>query len=189
MIACFRRFARDRHRLVLSLQRGANFPKFDQEFLHFVLVAEDKRYWSHGGVDWTAVARALFWKLVGRPRGGASTIEMQFVRTITHRRERTAWRKFREIMLARQVTQIASKSQILTTYLNIAYLGHDHKGAETASRSLFGRSVADVCAERKAILAALLVWPIPSSRTLYWYRRVFRRTRWIVSRGTKRCSL
>jgi membrane peptidoglycan carboxypeptidase len=182
VIDCLQRFARDRYRLALWLRRGANLAEFDQHFVHMVLVAEDKRYWSHRGIDWIAVARALLWQLVGKPNGGASTIEMQLVRTVTHRRERTMRRKIREMILAAKVSQFASKSEILTTYLNSAYFGHDQIGAETASRSVFRSGVANICLPRKAFLAALLVWPLPSSRNLGWYRRAFRRTRWIIFR-------
>ena len=183
MIASLRRLARDRHRLAVVLRRGAGFPNFDPQFVCLVLVAEDKRYWSHRGVDWIAVGRAVFRRLIGKPKGGASTIEMQFVRTVTHRRERTIRRKIREMMLAAKVSQSASKPQVLTTYLNIAYFGHDQTGAESAARSVFHSRVIDTCLARKAFLAALLVWPLPHSRTLGWYRRVFRRSRWIISRA------
>ena len=182
MIPSLRRLARDRHRLAVAVKRGARLPAFPSGFERLVLAAEDKRFWSHSGVDWIAVARALFWRILRKPRGGASTIEMQFVRTVTHRRERTARRKIREILLARELRQIASKRQILRTYLHIAYFGHEQTGAEAATRSLFRRSVAELCFPRQAFLAALSVWPLPEHRSTGWYGRAFRRARWILSR-------
>jgi membrane peptidoglycan carboxypeptidase len=166
----------------MSLRRGAAFPEPDRQFVRLVLAAEDKRYWSHSGVDWIAAARALSWLIAGKRKGGASTIEMQFVRTVTHRRERTARRKLREMLLAASIRWHASKRRVLTTYLNIAYFGHDHIGAEAVALAVFRSNVGALCLPRQAFLAALLVRPLPRSRTLVWYHRAFRRARWILSR-------
>ena len=182
MIASLRRLARDRYRLTVWLRRGAAFPEPDPQLVHLILAAEDKRYWSHRGVDWIAALRALSRQLAGRPKGGASTIEMQFVRTVTHRRERTARRKIREMVLAASIDGLATKGLVLSTYLNIAYFGHELIGAEAAALSLFRSQVREACFTRQAFLAALLVWPLPRTRNLHWYRRVFRRARWIMSR-------
>ena len=183
MIATLRRLARDRYRLACSLRRGASLLEPDQNFAHLVLVAEDKRFWGHGGVDWIAALRALSRRLIGKPKGGASTIEMQFVRTLTHRRERTVRRKLREMLLAVGLGRIASKNQILATYLRVAYFGHALPGAEAAADKIYRRSVADLCLPRQALLAALLVWPLPQTRTSRWYRRAFGRARWILARA------
>lgn len=182
MIRCLRGLARDRHRLILTLRYGSDLSEADSEFVRLVLAAEDKRYWSHSGIDWIAVARATFWRAVGMPKGGASTIEMQFVRTVTHRRERSVRRKIREMILASMIGQFASKREIISTYLRVAYFGHNQTGPERAALFLFRSSVADACVARKACLAALLVWPLPRSRSLIWYGRIFRRARWIMSR-------
>jgi monofunctional glycosyltransferase len=120
--------------------------------------------------------------MIGPPKGGASTIEMQFVRTVTHRRERTVRRKIREMLLATELRKLASKQQILTAYLNLAYFGYEQRGSEAAALSAFRSEVSGVCFARKAFIAALLVRPLPRSRTLTWYKLVFARTRWIMSR-------
>jgi membrane peptidoglycan carboxypeptidase len=182
VIASLRRLARDRYRLAILLRKGTALSELDRQFVRLVLAAEDKRYWLHSGVDWIAAARAFFRYAAGRPKGGASTIEMQLVRTVTHRRERTARRKIREMVLASDVGCLASKRTILTTYLSIAYFGHDLVGVEAAALAVFRTHVDDTCSSRHAFLAALLVCPLPRSRTLDWYRRAFRRARWILSR-------
>lgn len=178
------RLARDFVKLKICL-RGAATP-CDPQFIQFVIVAEDKRYWSHWGVDPLALARATFWRLVGRPNGGASTIEMQLVRTISRRRERNVRRKTREILLALRLRTIATKEQIISTYMQRAYFGGGVRGADEASRTLFRRPVASCSPARKAVLAALLVWPVPRRREMHWYRRLFRRARWICEREAEK---
>ena len=65
-----------------------------------IVVLEDKRYLRHRGVDWRSVARIVWQAIWRRRRGGASTIEMQLIRTILDRRERTVRRKLNEFALA-----------------------------------------------------------------------------------------
>jgi membrane peptidoglycan carboxypeptidase len=185
VIASLRRLARDRQRLRIALLRHEASSELDTQFVSFVLAAEDKRYWTHAGVDWIAVCRALLRTAIGKPKGGASTIEMQFVRTVTHRRERSARRKIREIWLALGIGEFAPKSRILSTYLDRAYFGYEHVGVEATSTSIFHARSAELCIGRKALLAALLVRPIPRHRTRRWYLLAFRRARWILRRSNQ----
>lgn len=164
------------------LQKFAQPLWLDPEFVSLVLVAEDKRFWNHPGVDVLALGRAFFWFLLRRPKGGGSTIEMQYVRTVTGRYERTLSRKLRETVLAAALSRSGGKAEILSAYLRCAYFGHHIEGADAASDALFGRPVHECSYARKALLAALLVWPIPSSRSTAWYRKSFARARWITAR-------
>jgi membrane peptidoglycan carboxypeptidase len=154
----------------------------DSEFAALVLVGEDKRFWRHSGVDVLALARATFKAAIGQPRGGASTIEMQLVRTLAGRRERTFARKVWEIRAAARMESAATKETLLAWYLDVAYFGEDVIGAQAAAAKLFHNKVEQCTVLQKAILASLLVYPIPRSRSLAWYKRVFRRARWIVRR-------
>ena len=182
MINNFRGLKRDLLRCCICSRRQGGLPEINPAFLKFVLVAEDKRFWRHFGADPVALARAVLLWALGKPRGGASTITMQFVRTVCHRREHTVRRKLREILLAVWLERRACKEQILTAYLNVAYFGAGSRGVEAASQSLFRRRIIACDFHRQAVIAALLVWPIPQRRQLGWYRKVFRRARWISIR-------
>jgi membrane peptidoglycan carboxypeptidase len=185
MSSSIRPFASDLAKIRNSTSAQDRCLLLDEEFVKLVLVAEDKRFFSHLGVDFTALARALFGFLRGRPKGGASTIEMQLVRTVTNQRQRTLMRKVREMLLAFRLCRIASKNEILAAYLRQAYFGELIEGVEAAARALFKRPLQECCSARKAILAAALVYPIPNRRTPRWYRQLFRRARWIRARAEK----
>lgn len=152
--------------LWLDLERCLDHRTWDDtiaasQFEHLVILLEDKRYLRHLGIDPRSIARVLVLQLANRRKGGASTIEMQFVRTVTQRFERTLSRKFREIVLARLLAFHIGKMEILRSYLAVAYFGHRSRGAEAAANRIFGQSVSDLSVERAAVIAAMLVYPAP----------------------------
>lgn len=131
----------------------------------FVAV-EDRRFFRHRGVDWYAVARAV-WSNVRAAgvREGASTITMQLARTVflpTQATERTWTRKLLEWRYAVLLEDALSKREILERYLNAIYLGHGVYGVDAASRDLFGRPVQALGIAEAAMLAAL-----PKAPTTY----------------------
>lgn len=107
----------------------------------FVAV-EDRRFWSHDGVDYRGVARALVEDLAsGHVVEGASTIPMQVVRTVWASRLATMNRWRRKIIEARTAPRLVSRlgrRRVLTLYLNSIYLGNGIYGVEAASRYYFG---------------------------------------------------
>lgn len=124
----------------------------------FVAV-EDRRFYSHTGIDWHGVARAAFAnvKALG-VREGASTITMQLARNVflSHRaNERSVARKVLEWRYAGLIEQALEKPEILERYLNAIYLGNGVYGVEGASQDLFGKSVRDVTLAEAAMLAGL----------------------------------
>src|SRR5262245_43502294 len=91
-----------------------------------VLVAEDRRFWTHPGVDPVAMARAISANVRHREvREGASTITQQLARTLFLDGARTWRRKALESMIAVWLEARYSKARILEAYLNSVYLGHD----------------------------------------------------------------
>ena len=124
------------------------------------IVTEDKRFYSHGGID--------YWRIIGagianlRSAGisqGFSTITMQLARNLfperINYRERTISRKLREAKVARMIESRYSKERILELYLNQINLGNGAYGVETASHRYFGKSVRELNLAEAAILAAL----------------------------------
>ena len=124
----------------------------------FVAV-EDRRFYTHHGIDWHGVARAAVSNVrAGGIREGASTITMQLARNVFlgHRAsERSMTRKLLEWRYATLLESALSKNEILERYLNAIYLGNGVYGVEGASRDLFGRSVRDISVAEAALLAGL----------------------------------
>jgi monofunctional biosynthetic peptidoglycan transglycosylase len=125
-----------------------------------VVVAEDARFWSHGGVDWDAVRGAFERDWKGRELGhGGSTITQQLAKNLYLSPARTPWRKLREWAIARRLEKTLSKKRILELYLNVIELGRRTYGAEAASRRYFGKPAAALSESEAATLAAMIPSP------------------------------
>jgi penicillin-binding protein 1A len=125
-----------------------------------VLATEDRRFYSHFGVDPLGVARALWIAATsGRFTQGASTITQQLAKIVFLTPERSLHRKIQEFLLALWLERRFSKDEILTLYLNRVYLGAGAFGVEAASRRYFGKRAAELNRHEAAVLAALLQAP------------------------------
>ncbi|MCE9522843.1 MAG: PBP1A family penicillin-binding protein [Alphaproteobacteria bacterium] len=120
------------------------------------IVTEDRRFYSHSGVDVRGLIRALLtnWQAGGVVQGG-STITQQLAKNTFLKPERTWSRKFEEMFLSFWLERHYSKDEILTLYLNRIYLGSGAYGVDAAAREYFGKSVRDVTLSEAAMLAAL----------------------------------
>lgn len=143
-----------------------------------VVAAEDRRYWSHAGIDVLAMARAAAQYLIRGRVSGASTIEQQLVRTIRQRYEITARRKFGEIVLAFMISRRFSKIDIMTAYLHVAYFGWRANGIRQAIERF--NMDADLLNEDDAVLiASLLKLPMPKSPSAAYTARLERRMQYV----------
>ena len=124
----------------------------------FVIV-EDKRFYSHAGIDWSRVVGALVRDILARSWDqGFSTITMQLARNVFPERisrEKTLVRKIKEGKVAREIERKFDKKKILELYLNQINLGNGAYGVETAAQRYFGKSVRDLNIAEAATLAAL----------------------------------
>jgi len=121
------------------------------------LVAEDKNFYYHIGVDFTGIIRALKRNLnniSGRPEG-ASTITQQVAKNFFLTREISYKRKIKEILLALRIEQSLNKDKILELYLNEIYLGFRSYGVAAASLNYFNKSLNELSISEAAYLAAL----------------------------------
>lgn len=148
-------------------------------FEKMVLVSEDRRFFRHNGIDYISVVREVLKAVTLRKHGGASTIDMQFVRTATGYYERTLRRKIYEMLLAALIQFRLSKIEILRSYLNHAYFGSQLYGAEKASRALFAKSLLNIAPAEAAMLASMLVYPCPRDQNKNWLAKVHRRSEFI----------
>ncbi len=146
----------------LGLERRTVVPisEISPAVLAAFISTEDKRFYSHKGVDWIRVLGAIKDMIVEREiAGGASTITMQLAGNIfsesINRRDISLSRKIREAKVAMRIERLYSKDKILELYLNQINLGNRAYGVEAASQRYFGKSVRDLNVAEAATLAAI----------------------------------
>lgn len=143
-----------------------------------LLASEDRRFLSHGGVDFWSVARAVGDNAIkGRIASGASTLTMQLARQLEPH-EKSFAQKAHEMLRARQLERILSKDEILEHYINEVPMGGTLRGFEAASRYWFGKSARDLVPHEAATLVALL--PAPSRRAPHKYAETLIKRRNVV---------
>jgi penicillin-binding protein 1A len=121
---------------------------------------EDRRFYSHFGIDPVGVSRAILRDVTGR-RGieGGSTLTQQLAKNLFLTQERTLSRKIQEAILALWLERRYSKDQILELYLNRVYFGSGAYGVEAAAQRYFGKSARSVTLSEAALLAGLMKSP------------------------------
>jgi penicillin-binding protein 1A len=117
--------------------------------------AEDKNFYTHGGIDLEGIARAVVILFQGRRMQGASTITQQVAKNFLLTNERSFERKIREILVAFRIEAAYSKERILELYLNEIYLGLGNYGIAAAALNYYGKSVHELTIAEAAYLAAL----------------------------------
>lgn len=123
------------------------------------ILAEDKRFHAHDGVDWTARLHALWQNLVhGRAVRGASTVSEQVVRLLRPR-PRTIWSRWLEGWQARRLEEVFSKADILEFYLNQVPYGANRRGVVQAARHYFDRDLETLNRHEMLALAVLVRAP------------------------------
>jgi membrane carboxypeptidase/penicillin-binding protein len=129
--------------------------------VYCLILAEDRRFENHGGVDIVALSRAILHWISGRGLEGASTIEQQLVRTLTGQRERTIRRKFKEMLLASRIRTILPKHEIAKIYLRIAYFGWNMNGYTAACKRLAISTSSPISMRDAVALVSRLKYPEP----------------------------
>jgi penicillin-binding protein 1A len=125
-----------------------------------VIATEDRRFYSHFGIDPIGLIRAAFTDLrAGHLVQGGSTITQQLAKTVFLTPERSASRKIREALLALWLERHFTKDQILEIYLNRVYLGAGTYGVDAAAHRYFGKSAAKLNLYESAVIAGLLKAP------------------------------
>ena len=127
---------------------------------------EDRRYYSHFGVDPLGLARAVWISVRDDDNARAtSTITQQLARNLFLNNNRSLDRKAREAVLAMALEWQFSKDQILELYLNKVYFGGGAYGIDSASRKFFNHSARELSVEEAAIIAGLVKAPSRYSPT------------------------
>lgn len=145
----FHSYARER-RVQLEY---ADFPKL---LVRAYLAAEDKTFFSHGGIDYPGIVSAIFDNIFSSKRSrGASTITQQVAKNLLLTNEYSYTRKVKEAILAKRIESALTKQQILSLYLNEIALGRQAFGVEAAAQAYFAKSVDQLQLHEMAFLAIL----------------------------------
>ena len=120
------------------------------------VAVEDRRYWSHPGLDIVGVARATYVNIrAGRMVQGGSTITQQVAKNLFLTNARTMRRKVQELMLTIWLERTFTKNEILEIWLNRVYLGAGAWGVDAAARIYFGVSARSLNLWQSAVIAGL----------------------------------
>ena len=128
----------------------------DPHYLKMLFAFEDKRFYSHHGIDPKAVVRAVL-QMVRHARivSGGSTLTMQVSRLLDGKHERTAGGKLRQMARAIELERALSKTEILKLYLRLAPFGGNLEGVRAASLAYFGKEPRRLSLGESALLVAL----------------------------------
>jgi penicillin-binding protein 1A len=125
-------------------------------FVSAILNTEDKRFYSHRGIDWISLLNDTRALLLTRQIGpGASTITMQLARNISFSLEQTFIRKFKEMLLALKIERELTKDEILELYINAVPFGKRAYGAQAAAYTYYGKPLGALELEELAMLAGI----------------------------------
>lgn len=150
-------------------------------FLQAVIIAEDRSFFSHVGIDPRAMVRAVLTNLKLRElHGGASTISQQFIRNSLLTKEKKITRKIKEIILTLEFERRYSKNKILEFYINEVPFGSSIYGIEAASQFYFSKSAQSLSLQEASLLAAVLKAPSSLSPFGNNQMRLFSRKDYII---------
>jgi penicillin-binding protein 1A len=145
-------FARER-RVELS------YDEFPQQLVDAFTSAEDKTFFTHGGLDYPGFIKAVVNYTLhfgsGERVAGGSTITQQVAKNLLVGNEYSVTRKIKEAFLARRIEHVLTKQQILELYLNQIFLGRNAYGVQAASRAYFDKDVDQLTLPEMAYLAIL----------------------------------
>ncbi|MCM1324072.1 MAG: penicillin-binding protein 1A [Acetobacter sp.] len=149
------------------------------------IAAEDKHFYSHPGIDFMGITRAVLTNFKNAAQGrrlvGASTITQQVAKNFLLSSERSLTRKIKEAVLAYRISKAYSKEHVLELYLNEIYLGNRAYGVAAAALNYFGKALSELTLEEAAYLAALPKGPNnynPEKR----YDAAVARRNWVIER-------
>ena len=135
-----------------------------------IIASEDRRFASHDGVDWLALAASARDRFSGKRPRGASTLAMQLAGFLSRDLARPGARgwldKLRQIRAARAIADHWNRDQILEAYLNLAGFRGEAQGIGAAALGLFGKTPAALTRDDALLLAALLPNPQAPAETV-----------------------
>ena len=143
-----------------SSENYTNISQLSNKTKNAFISAEDKRFYSHKGIDIIRIGGAIVSNIKSKSFSqGASTISQQLIKNTQLSSEKTISRKLKEIKLTRELEKIYSKDKILELYLNNIYFGNGCYGIENASHHYFSKNAKDLSLSEIALLAGTINAP------------------------------
>ena len=178
------REARERGQPYHEVRHPVGLDHIARHLREAVLVAEDDKFFTHDGFDWTGIRDAARRDLTAHKmvRGG-STITQQLAKNLWLESSRTPWRKLEEMFLAVRLERALTKRRILELYLNTIEWGDGVYGIDAAARHWFGMGAGSLDAGQSVRLAAVIINPrlfspvAPNQRILHRIQLIASRMR------------
>ncbi len=133
-----------------------DYDEIPKDLVNAFIAAEDKRFYSHKGVDWYRLGGVISSFSFEQ---GASTITQQLIKNVTDHREVTIVRKYNEILSALNLEKNYDKKEIMEAYLNVVYLGSGCYGVKTAAETYFGKDLSELDLAECTVLASITKAP------------------------------
>jgi len=146
----------------LKAEKGIFLPikSIPKQMTNALIAVEDSRFFRHKGIDYIAIARAIFKDIIHVSlKEGGSTLTQQLAKVVFLTPEKTIKRKLMEAALAFKIEKSLTKEEILELYLNRVYFGHGAYGVEMAARTYFGKSARNLTLGEAAMIAGLVKAP------------------------------
>ena len=144
-------------------RQDLTYQQIPKQLQNAVIAAEDKNFWTEGGISPTGILRAAIHDVTsgGGDLNGGSTITQEFVRGYYDGvgTQQTASRKIKEVFIAQKLSASKSKQWIMTNYLNLIYLGENSYGVAAAAQTYFGEPVSKLTVAQEAVIAGIIQQP------------------------------
>lgn len=134
-----------------------SYTKIPENLVDAFVAIEDKRFWTHNGVDLKRTAAAILNYFIPfeEKQGGGSSITQQTIKNLTDNRDYTPQRKIQEILQAFNLEKKLDKTQILELYLNNIYLSQNCYGVQAAAYTYFNKDVSELTLIECAAIASI----------------------------------
>lgn len=141
-------------------RKPVTLEEIPEDMQNAFVATEDKRFYTHSGVDFRSIMRALYKDIISRSKAeGASTITQQLAKNLFLSNDKSWLRKTKEVMIALYLEREYSKDEILEMYMNVIYFGQGVHGVEAASNTFFNKSAEELTLEESALLAGIVNAP------------------------------
>jgi penicillin-binding protein 1B len=148
----------------VQARRTVSMAQIPHTLMKGIVLTEDQRFLEHSGIDPRGIARSIYVNLKsGGYVQGASTITQQLARNIYLTRQKTIWRKLKEMAMSVMLEIKFSKDQILEKYLNEVYFGQSGNiavhGVSEAAKFYFNKTLEELSVAEQALLAGIVRGP------------------------------
>ena len=151
---------------VEELREKENYTKFEdlpEFYLNAVVAVEDRRFYDHGPLDYTGIARAFWINIKSfELKEGGSSITQQVAKNVYFTQEKTAIRKIAEVFMAFEIERNCDKNTILEMYVNTSYFGSGYDGIKEAANGYYDKEPIDMNKYECSMMAG-----VPNAPSVY----------------------